>query len=207
MGYVVEGKEHQSCSWDGESTSVSLYMTENEAQLLYPDHLFPTSTVILDTHFGSTMDRLLSLLYPPPPPPSDSARITNPVQRPLHICGPRTIYDSVKDLSKRIDFYEEITIFAWPSRGGVIVLEKPCPADFDFLGLNRLDPPKKRHATRQEEDDFAQRLLLLGGKWWDSPARHALFTEPDHLQDEEVMAAQPEPTARENAWVGVAWPS
>jgi hypothetical protein len=88
----------------------------------------------------------------------------------------------------------------------VIVLERACPADFDFLGLDRLDPPKKRHATRQEEDDFARRSLLLRGKWWDSPARHALFIEPDHLQDEEVMAAQPEPTARENAWVGAAWP-
>jgi hypothetical protein len=153
------------------------------------------------------MDSLLSLIRPMPPPPSYSARFTNPVQRQRHLCGPRTVYDSVKDLSKRVDFYEEITIFAWPSRGGVIVLERPCPADFDFLGLDRLDPPKKRHATRQEEDDFAQRLLLLGGKWWDSPARHALFIEPDHLQDEEVMAAQPEPTARENAWVGVAWPS
>lgn len=167
----------------------------------------PASTVTLDTHFGSIMDSLLNLLRSPQPPPSNSARSINLLQRPRHICGPRTIYDSVKDLSKQIDLYEEITIFAWPSRGGVIVLEKPCPADFEFLGLDRLNPPKKRHATRQEEDDFAQRLLLLGEKWWDSPARHALFTEPDHLQDEDVMAAQPEPTARENAWVGVAWPS
>ncbi|KAH6857339.1 hypothetical protein BKA58DRAFT_449884 [Alternaria rosae] len=138
------------------------------------------------------MDSLLSLFRPTPPPPSDRVHFTNPV---------------VKDLRKRVDFYEEITIFAWPSRGGVIVLERPCPADFDYLGLDRLNPPKKHHATRQEEDDFAQRLLSLGGKWWDSPARHALFVEPDHLQDEEEMAAQPEPTARENAWVGVAWPS
>ena len=94
------------------------------------------------------MNSLLSLIRPTPPPPSDSARFTNPVQRPRHLCGPRTVYDSVKDLSKRVDFYEEITIFAWPSRGGVIVLERPCRADFNFLGLDRLDPPKKRHATR-----------------------------------------------------------
>jgi hypothetical protein len=192
---------------DGVHAISGLHVTENETQLLYLDLLFPASTIALDTHFGPIMDNLLSLIRPTPPPPSDSARFTNPVQRPRHLCGPRTIYDSVKDLSKRVDFYEEITIFAWPSRGGVIVLERPCPADFDFLGLDRLDPPKKRHATRQEEDDFAQRLLLLGGKWWDSPARRALFIEPDHSQDEEVMAAQPEPTARENAWVGTAWPS
>ena len=182
-------------------------MTEDEAQLLYLDLLFPAFTIALDTHFDITMDSLLGLFRATPPPPSDSARFTNPVQRPMHLCGPRTIYNSVKNLRKRVDFYEEITIFSWPSRGGVIVLERPCPADFDFLDLDRLDPPKKCHATRQEEDEFAQRLLLLGGKWWDSPARHALFTEPDHLQDEQEMAAQPEPTARENAWIGAAWPS
>jgi hypothetical protein len=192
---------------DGIAAILGSHVTENEAQLLYLDLLFPVSTIALDTHFGPIMNSLLSLICSTPPPPSDSARFTNPVQRPTHLCGPRTVYNSVKDLSKRIDFYEEITIFAWPSRGGVIVLERPCPADFDFLGLDRLDPPKKRHATRQEEDNFAQRLLFLGGKWWDSPARHALFIEPDHLQDGEVMAAQPEPTARENAWVGAAWTS
>ncbi|KAH7406503.1 hypothetical protein DE146DRAFT_675902 [Phaeosphaeria sp. MPI-PUGE-AT-0046c] len=135
------------------------------------------------------MDSLLGLTRSTPPFPSDSARFINPVQRPRHLCGSRTVYDSVKDLSTRVDFYEEITIFAWPSRRGAIVLERPCPADFDFLGLDRLDPPKKRHATRQEEDGFAQRLLLLGGS------------------DEEVMAAQLELTAREDAWVGAAWPS
>jgi hypothetical protein len=192
---------------DGVPDIIGLHVTVHAAQLMYLDLLFPDSTIALDTHLGPIMDSLLSLFRPTPPPPSDSARSTNPVQRPQHLCGPRTVYDSVKDVSKRVDFYEEITIFAWPSRGGVIVLERPCPADFDFLGLDRLDPPKKRHVTRQEEDDFAQRLLLLGGKWWDSPARHFLFIEPDHLQDEEVMVAQPEPTARENAWVGAAWPS
>jgi hypothetical protein len=203
---VLRSYTHKGRS-DGVPAILGLHVTESEAQLLYLDLLFPVSTIALDTHFGPIMDSLLSLIRPTPPPPCDNARFTNPVQRPRHLCGPRTIYDSVKDLSKRVDFYEEIAIFAWPSRGGVIVLERPCPADFDFLGLDRLDPPKKRHATRQEENDFAQRLLLLGGKWWDSPARHALFIEPDHSQDEEAIAAQPKPTARENAWVGAAWPS
>jgi hypothetical protein len=117
---------------DGVPDIIGLHVTVHAAQLMYLDLLFPDSTIALDTHLGPIMDSLLSLFRPTPPPPSDSARSTNPVQRPQHLCGPRTVYDSVKDVSKRVDFYEEIIIFAWPSRGGVIVLERPCPADLTF---------------------------------------------------------------------------
>ena len=115
-------------------------------------------------------------------------------------CGPRT---SNTDPTRRVEFTDTNTsVFGWPSRGGVIVLNEATHVDFNFLGLGTTDPPRKRRlrsrppspageetrapasepkaiATRDvpgreddEEDTFCQRLLLLGAKWWDSEKRH-----------------------------------
>jgi hypothetical protein len=38
----------------------------------------------------------------------------------------------------------DVRIYAWPSRGGVIILDDTEAIDFEFLGLNPLDLPVER---------------------------------------------------------------
>jgi hypothetical protein len=115
------------------------------------------------------------------------------------------VYDPHKDFTKRVDFDVTITIYGWPSRGGVIMLENASVVDFNFLRLDRLNPTLLRHRTREEEDTFSELLLLLGAKWWDSVARHWLLNNSD--QDIAMLEDSPLPTMRERYWVSVAWPS
>lgn len=73
------------------------------------------------------------------------------------------------DVTLRTVFEESsVSLWAWPSRGGLIVLQCATAVDFDFLGLDRGMPPLQRHSSPSAEDDFCRRLLLLGAKWWDS---------------------------------------
>lgn len=117
------------------------------------------------------------------------------------------------DSTVRTNFGDtEVSIYAWPSKGGVIILNKADAVDFDFLGLNPLDPPLKRLNEQKEEDAFCQRLLLLGAKWWDSEARHSIIVAIEEGATRAgdgsfVVAKQPAATMREKRFVKVGWPS
>ena len=94
-----------------------------------------------------------------------------------------------------------VSVYGWPSRGGVIVLDDATNVDFKFLGLSSTNPPRKRDlsvigsasriepkeqqdyekptgpgqeadSAMYEENHLCQRLLLLGAKWWDSERRY-----------------------------------
>ncbi|KAI9892735.1 MAG: hypothetical protein M1814_001155 [Vezdaea aestivalis] len=135
-----------------------------------------------------------------------------PSPRKIFRCGPgRTKY---LDPIPRVQLDgEQILIYAWPSRGGVIVHDHADGLDLDFLGLDRLDPPLAAQLDdRPAEDVFAARLLLLGAKWWDSYDRFALLHDADEeTHDAERVQAQEElepwMTARERRWVCVGWPT
>lgn len=126
-------------------------------------------------------------------------------------CGPICPYDS----SIRTIFTDtEAHIYAWPSKGGVIILNSADAIDFEFFALNPLDPPASRLPYQADEDDFCQRLLLLGAKWWDSEARYdivsAIEDEAQGIQRTGMVfdiQEEPEPTMREKRLVKVAWPS
>lgn len=122
-----------------------------------------------------------------------------------------------------------VHIYAWPSRGGVIILDDADAIDFEFLGLDPLDPPLTATLTdpthgpgggggaSEDEDAFSRRLLLLGAKWWDSSERYDLIAELErvalhggrlnHFFDEKVKQGAPPPTMREKRFVKVGWPS
>jgi len=109
---------------------------------------------------------------------------------------------------ERVVFMErEISIWGWPSRGGLIVLERAGPLDFDHLGLNRLQPATFRASDQNEEDAFCQKLLQLGARWFDSRERYGFFAnlcdegEPEHqaIMDDE----EPAPSDMERRWVSV----
>jgi hypothetical protein len=59
---------------------------------------------------------------------------------------------------------EDIRVFGWPARGGVITLEHAELVDFDFLELDRLNLTETRFTDQHNEDHFCQRLLFLGAK-------------------------------------------
>ncbi|ERF76830.1 hypothetical protein EPUS_09467 [Endocarpon pusillum Z07020] len=105
----------------------------------------------------------------------------------------------------------EVYVFAWPSRGGVIILEHAEALDLEFLSLDPLDPPAKRFDSQRDEDALCRRLLLLGAKWWDSEARWRFIKAADELDDSAIAAleeeAEPAPTTRERRWVSVCWPT
>lgn len=131
--------------------------------------------------------------------------------RATYVCGPTYPHDS----SVRTDFSDiEARIYAWPSRGGVIVLDTAEAIDFEFLGLNPLEPPRQRLDNPAAEDAFCQRLLLLGAKWWDSETRYSIISnlEEGAAAESSVDCAfdvdkQPPPTMREKHLIKVGWPS
>lgn len=111
----------------------------------------------------------------------------------------------------RINFIEnEVGVWGWPSRGGVIVLERATALDFDFLGLDPVDLPMLRDRDQDKEDALCQRLLLLGAKWFDSDARRGFISGLMEDDDRDLIAVeageQPPPTAKERRWVAVAYP-
>jgi hypothetical protein len=150
-----------------------------------------------------------SELLPPPQSAYDDRKRLNPhrVNAPL-----ATHRDYNLRISQRTKINENsINLQGWPSRGGIIVLENATPPDFDYLGLDPLDPPLRRDADQDAEDAFCQALLRLGATWWDSQARYTFVWKLEGA-DEEAFAALDEdetlgPTRLERGWVKVAWPS
>jgi hypothetical protein len=72
-------------------------------------------------------------------------------------------YDESKDAKARLVLINStILIFGYPSRDGITVFDSASPTNFDFLGLDKLDPPMRRHQICEEGDGFRQKLLLLG---------------------------------------------
>lgn len=62
------------------------------------------------------------------------------------------------DSTRRVDFTDvSVSIFGWPSRGGVIILNDATHVDFTFLSLSTTNPPLKRRpcsiATAAKGDD------------------------------------------------------
>lgn len=115
-------------------------------------------------------------------------------------------------ISRRTTFSDNtITLYGWPSRGGVIVLENVTGPDFDFMKLDALDPPLRRDADQDLEDSFCRDLLHLGATWWDSEQRrdfvHALERQVENALEAVDADETLGPTRREKGWVRVAWPS
>ncbi|KAL2787682.1 hypothetical protein BJX66DRAFT_310375 [Aspergillus keveii] len=138
----------------------------------------------------------LGLSAPPAPP-----------GRRIIVCGPnvyrptqRTVLDT-----------ENIRVYGWPSRGGVIILSGASRVDFDYLGWDILDLPRKRDPDHDAEDEHCKKLLLLGATWYDSEARYTLLAAAavnhrptrERFENKEVPAV----TMKEGLCVRVGWPS
>lgn len=142
-----------------------------------------------------------------------SRRNKYPPQSRRCVCGPgRVSYDTT---CRTVFDPDSVTIYAWPSRGGVIVYDNADTIDFEFLGLNPVAPPPSRLGDQHAEDRFCQRLLMLGAVWHDSIDRFHFLLK---LRDEEesgsswvpsrtaiVNGRARKPTRREMASVYVGW--
>jgi hypothetical protein len=160
---------------------------------------------------------IINALWPSQPPPLPtispltsitSSTITKSKPRQM-TCRPRS--RSPKHTTRTIIFTDCITLLGYPSRGGLIVLERADAVDFNFLNLSRLSPPLTRATDPKAEDEFCQRLLLLGAKWFDSESRYRFMArvregEYSAVQDLE-SGKQPELTLGERRWVEIGWPS
>ncbi|KAF2729888.1 hypothetical protein EJ04DRAFT_515625 [Polyplosphaeria fusca] len=106
-----------------------------------------------------------------------------------------------------------MTLFGYPSKGGVVALSPAYAPDFDFLGLDGsvLTTQSESYEDSVQEDAFSKHILLLGAKWWDSLHRYEVITGAQ-AGNEDCMyrldnGEEPEPTIRDKVWVSVAWPS
>jgi hypothetical protein len=160
---------------------------------------------------------IINALWPSQPPPLPtispltsitSSTITKSKPRQM-TCRPRS--RSPKHTTRTIIFTDCITLLGYPSRGGLIVLERADAVDFNFLNLSRLSPPLTRATDPKAEDEFCQRLLLLGAKWFDSESRYRFMAG---VREDEYRAIldlesgeKPELTLGERRWVGIGWPS
>lgn len=104
-----------------------------------------------------------------------------------------------------------VNIWGWPSRGGLITLDRVAPLDMDFLGLHPVELPRYRDDDQDAEDQLCQRLLALGAKWFDSEARRALVAgvaaQEDVEMDAVMLEGTPAPSTMERRWVQVAYPN
>lgn len=147
----------------------------------------------------------------PSPDDEESVRYgdhKNDEPRKRHVCDPSTCpYEAEK---RAVITDEGVSIYAWASRGGMILLENVDGLDFRFLGLDLLDPPLKRDDDQVAEDTFCQQLLMLGAKWWDSECRYEFLQSIKDCEGrsrEAYLDGEPDATMREKLVVKVAWPS
>lgn len=104
-----------------------------------------------------------------------------------------------------------ISLWGWPSRGGLIVLEDATALDFEFLGLDNINPPLRRDPNQDNEDRLCRRLLLLGARWFDSRERYGTTTDTADSHDPTITDLEDgqtrPPTLMESRWVRVGYPA
>lgn len=106
---------------------------------------------------------------------------------------------------------DHVSIWGWPSRGGLIVLNLATPIDFEFLGIDTFNPQLGRDSNQDKEDRFCQLLLRLGAKWFDSEERFTFVggvVDNDERMIYELEYGNAEMlTLMERRWVCVGIPS
>lgn len=131
----------------------------------------------------------------------------NEVRRVIR-CRPRK---PVLPIERTVTTIDGLWIYGWPSKGGLIVLSHPTRVDFDYLGWDYLDPPRKRDPDQDAEDKVCKMLLRLGATWYDSLSRYKLLAGAAHnvpgARAQFLNDGVPAATTVESLWVRVGWPS
>ena len=108
-------------------------------------------------------------------------------------CGPRK---PTTDSTRRVEFTDtSVSIFGWPSRGGVIILSAVTHVDFTFLGLSTTNPPLTRRscltATTPTGDNKGQSYSGIASSANDpagwQPAKEGKEKEQDDEDEEDAF--------------------
>jgi hypothetical protein len=155
--------------------------------------------------FQILIDNMLSL--------GQSERSSNHPRRNIHPGRIPTPLPSRGNEQARLEIFpDHVSVLAWPSQGGFVMIEDATGLDFQFLNINPLEPPTQRDRDQNAEDAFAKRLLLIGGKWWENEDRYQLFKQVypkgcgGTAQMETPDRVKPL-TERERRFTAIGWPS
>ena len=102
-------------------------------------------------------------------------------------CGPRK---PTTNSTRRVEFTDtSVSIFGWPSRGGVIILSDATHVDFTFLGLSTTNPSLTRRlrsaATASRRDDKNQFDSRTASSENDTGGSQLAEGEEEQQQDDE----------------------
>ncbi|KAA8650407.1 hypothetical protein EYZ11_012261 [Aspergillus tanneri] len=87
-----------------------------------------------------------------------------------------------------------VTVYGWPSKGGLYALYDCLGVELEFLGFDRFNPPKLRAGSQAKEDAHCDRMRQLGATWWKSEIGTDLFRreiEGPKLTDEYLRVGWP----------------
>ncbi|KAL3434763.1 hypothetical protein BDV09DRAFT_195463 [Aspergillus tetrazonus] len=114
-------------------------------------------------------------------------------------------------IERTVTTIDGLWIYGWPSKGGPIFLSHPTRVDFDYLGWDYLDPPRKGDQDQDAEDEVCKMLLRLGATWYDSRSRYNFLAAVVHnvtgAQNQFLQGEVPAVTTVESLWVRVGWSS
>lgn len=117
--------------------------------------------------------------------------LQDPHYKRKYLGQPATTHPHHPPATERTVFLEDkASVWAWPSRGGLVVLEHATALDFEFLGLDAVHPPMRRDPAQDAEDRLCQRLLLLGAKWFDSRERYGFVANVAAGEEPEIQAIE-----------------
>lgn len=83
-----------------------------------------------------------------------------------------------------------VSLYAWTSRGCIIVLNNATSVDIKFLRIDRVYLPLNSDPDQDAEDRLCLLLLHLGAKWFDSLQPHEIVAGV--ADEDERYAAAPE---------------
>ena len=117
-------------------------------------------------------------------------------------CGPRK---STTDSTRRVEFTDtSVSIFGWPSRGGVIILSDATHVDFTFLSLSTTTPHLTQRprstAVTSRGDDKGQRNSRSA-----SSANDIRELQPAEEQEEEGDENEEDAFCQRLLLLGAKW--
>lgn len=122
-------------------------------------------------------------------------------------CGPRK---PTTDSTRRVEFTDtSVSIFGWPSRGGVIILSDATHVDFTFLGLSRTNPPLTRRsrstAIASRDDDKDQRDSGTANSGKDTGSSQSAEREEEEEEEKEGDENEEDAFCQRLLLLGAKW--
>ncbi|KAL8720303.1 MAG: hypothetical protein Q9225_002815 [Loekoesia sp. 1 TL-2023] len=117
-------------------------------------------------------------------------------------CGPRK---PTTDSTRRVEFTDtSVSIFGWPSRGGVIILGDATHVDFTFLGLSTTNPPLTRRSRSTATASRGDNKDQLNSRS-ESSANDTGGSKPAERKDDEDEKDEEDAFCQRLLFLGAKW--